>query len=152
MSAPDFSVAGQHVLISGGAGGIGTAFATAFRDSGAQVTICDLRPSRLYVTHEREMHHDHRAAVRIVNRTVSMLGETPPAILMYEVWTPLQDIDHIEDISEVIEDKVAAVRAYRTQCAAMRFDDAVMGLNRYRGEMHSWPGGPYAEVFRKPHE
>jgi NAD(P)-dependent dehydrogenase (short-subunit alcohol dehydrogenase family) len=44
MPAPDFSVAGQHVLISGGAGGIGTAFATAFRDSGAQVTICDLRP------------------------------------------------------------------------------------------------------------
>jgi NAD(P)-dependent dehydrogenase (short-subunit alcohol dehydrogenase family) len=44
MSAPDFSVAGQHVLISGGAGGIGTAFAKAFRDSGARVTICDVRP------------------------------------------------------------------------------------------------------------
>lgn len=41
--APDFSVAGQHVLISGGAGGIGTAFAKAFRASGAQVTICDLK-------------------------------------------------------------------------------------------------------------
>jgi NAD(P)-dependent dehydrogenase (short-subunit alcohol dehydrogenase family) len=44
MSAPDFSVSGQHVLISGGAGGIGTAFAKAFRGSGAQVTICDLKP------------------------------------------------------------------------------------------------------------
>ena len=44
MSAPDFSVAGQHVLISGGTGGIGTAFARAFRDSGATVTICDVRP------------------------------------------------------------------------------------------------------------
>jgi NAD(P)-dependent dehydrogenase (short-subunit alcohol dehydrogenase family) len=44
MSAPDFSVAGQHVLISGGAGGIGTAFARAFRDGGAMVTICDIRP------------------------------------------------------------------------------------------------------------
>jgi NAD(P)-dependent dehydrogenase (short-subunit alcohol dehydrogenase family) len=43
MPAPDFSVAGQHVLISGGAGGIGTAFAKAFRDSGATVTICDVK-------------------------------------------------------------------------------------------------------------
>jgi NAD(P)-dependent dehydrogenase (short-subunit alcohol dehydrogenase family) len=44
MSAPDFSVVGQHVLISGGAGGIGTAFARAFRSAGATVTICDIRP------------------------------------------------------------------------------------------------------------
>ena len=43
VSAPDFSVSGQHILISGGAGGIGTAFARAFRDGGATVTICDLR-------------------------------------------------------------------------------------------------------------
>jgi NAD(P)-dependent dehydrogenase (short-subunit alcohol dehydrogenase family) len=44
MSAPDFSVSGQHVLISGGAGGIGTAFAKAFHSAGAQVTISDVKP------------------------------------------------------------------------------------------------------------
>src|SRR3954468_3870484 len=41
--APDFSVAGQHVLISGGAGGIGTAFSRAFRDSGGHGTIPDIK-------------------------------------------------------------------------------------------------------------
>ncbi len=44
MSAPDFSVSGQHVLISGGTGGIGSAFARAFRAAGAQVTITDIKP------------------------------------------------------------------------------------------------------------
>jgi NAD(P)-dependent dehydrogenase (short-subunit alcohol dehydrogenase family) len=43
-SAPDFSVAGQHVLITGGAGGIGMAFARAFVAAGATVTVTDLKP------------------------------------------------------------------------------------------------------------
>ena len=43
LKAPDFSVAGQHVLVSGGGGGIGTAFSRAFRDSGAIVTITDIK-------------------------------------------------------------------------------------------------------------
>lgn len=44
MGPPDFSVAGQHVLISGGTGGIGMAFARGFRASGATVTLADLKP------------------------------------------------------------------------------------------------------------
>jgi N-acetylglucosamine malate deacetylase 1 len=113
-------------------------------------TITRLRPSLLFVPHDREMHRDHRAAFRLVSRALSAVRALRPTVLAYEVWTPLQDIDHVEDISEVMQDKVAAVRAYRTQCDAMRFDDAVLGLNRYRGEMHSWPGGPYAEIFQQP--
>ncbi|MFN9503108.1 MAG: SDR family NAD(P)-dependent oxidoreductase [Rubrivivax sp.] len=38
-----FSVQGKHVLISGGAGGIGSAFAKAFLQHGAHVTITDLK-------------------------------------------------------------------------------------------------------------
>ena len=68
---------------------------------------------------------------------------------MFEVWTPLETFDHVEDISEVVGAKLAAVRAHASQCAVMAFDEAVLGLNRYRGEMHSWPGGDYAEVFRR---
>ena len=44
MAGPDFSVAGQHVLISGGCGGIGSAFARAFLAAGASVTVTDLAP------------------------------------------------------------------------------------------------------------
>lgn len=44
MAIPSFSVAGQHVLISGGCGGIGSAFARAFLAHGASVTVTDLKP------------------------------------------------------------------------------------------------------------
>jgi NAD(P)-dependent dehydrogenase (short-subunit alcohol dehydrogenase family) len=45
-NGPDFSVAGKHVLITGGAGGIGSAFAQAFLAHGARVTIADLGPPK----------------------------------------------------------------------------------------------------------
>jgi NAD(P)-dependent dehydrogenase (short-subunit alcohol dehydrogenase family) len=41
-TTPDFSVAGKHVLITGGTGGIGGAFARAFLDYGANVIVADL--------------------------------------------------------------------------------------------------------------
>lgn len=44
MSPISFSVQGKHVLISGGSGGIGVAFAHAFLQHGAQVTVTDLKP------------------------------------------------------------------------------------------------------------
>jgi NAD(P)-dependent dehydrogenase (short-subunit alcohol dehydrogenase family) len=43
-TSPDFSVAGKHILISGGTGGIGIAFANAFTLHGADVVVCDLAP------------------------------------------------------------------------------------------------------------
>lgn len=39
---PDFNVAGKRVLITGGTGGIGGAFARAFLEHGAQVIVADL--------------------------------------------------------------------------------------------------------------
>ena len=41
---PDFSVRGLHVLITGGTGGIGGAFAKAFAAAGATATVTDVRP------------------------------------------------------------------------------------------------------------
>jgi NADP-dependent 3-hydroxy acid dehydrogenase YdfG len=46
-TTPDFSVAGKHVLITGGTGGIGGAFAKAFLDHGAHVIVADLAARRM---------------------------------------------------------------------------------------------------------
>ena len=68
-------------------------------------------------------------------------------MLAYEVWTPLQQLDEIVDITPYMETKLHAIGAYKSQTRIMNFAAAAQGLARYRGEMHSWPGGEYAEVF-----
>jgi len=111
--------------------------------------ILDWRPEWLYVPHGADQHRDHRAASRLVGKATRGLAPPRPAVWQFEVWTPLATLDRIVDISQVIDTKLAAIRAYRSQCSVLRFDEAFAGLARYRGEMHSWPGGPYAEVFRR---
>jgi LmbE family N-acetylglucosaminyl deacetylase len=111
------------------------------RDTGARV---------LYAPHEAEMHPDHRAACRLALRARDALGPDAPEVLLYEVWTPLQRLDEIVDITDHVEGKRAAIRCYASQCAVMDFEGAALALARYRGEMHSWPGGPYAEAFAHP--
>ena len=110
-----------------------------------------LSPGVIYVPHEHESHPDHRAAgagAPALGR-VGADGNGPPVVLMYEVWTPVQRIDHVEDITGQIDAKMKAIRAYKCQCEVLGFDDAFLGLARYRGEMHCWPEGHYAEVFKK---
>ncbi|WP_418317896.1 PIG-L deacetylase family protein [Piscinibacter sakaiensis] len=102
----------------------------------------------IYTTHAGEAHPDHRAAPRIVARALAVSAHQPePITRLSEIWTPLARIDCIHDVSPWMKTKLLAVRAYASQCSVLRFDDAVAGLNRYRGEMHSWPGGDFAEVF-----
>lgn len=105
----------------------------------------------IYVTHEQEEHPDHVAATLLVKHAIDQLPANilAPTVWMYEVWTPIQKMDHIVDISAYVETKRKAILAYKSQCDVLAFDEAILGLNRYRGEMHSWPGGNYAEVFKK---
>ena len=104
----------------------------------------------IYVPHEHEDHHDHREAALLVCNTLKLLGGATDTLTvwMYEVWTPIQKMDHIVDISPHVDIKLKAIRAYESQCAVLAFDEAILGLNRYRGEMHCWPEGEYAEVFK----
>src|SRR5258708_34867738 len=95
------------------------------------------------------MHPDHVGSVHLLRAALKGGSDSQPDILMYEVWTPIQQLDEIIDISPFMKIKLRAIRAYRSQCAVMDFPAAARGLNRYRGEMHSWPGGDYAEVFTR---
>ena len=109
------------------------------------------KPTIIYVPHYNEEHRDHKTAALLVERSLIRLNSATekPIVYMYEVWTPIQKIDHIKDISSYVEIKRKAIEAHKSQCEVMNFAEAILGLNRYRGEMHSWPGGDYAEVFQK---
>ena len=113
--------------------------------------IKTFQPEIIYAPHENEEHPDHREAALLVSRAYQLLPATveKPIVWLYEVWTPIQKMDHIVDISPYVEIKRKAILAYESQCSVLAFDEAIIGLNRYRGEMHSWPGGDYAEVFKK---
>lgn len=107
------------------------------------------KPDIIYVPHENEGHPDHRAAAVLIKQAFAKLErkENIPVVLMYEVWTPIQRMDHIIDISDYVNLKRKAILAHKSQCDLMKFDEAILGLNRYRGEMNSVSGGDYAEVF-----
>jgi LmbE family N-acetylglucosaminyl deacetylase len=109
------------------------------------------RPQLVFVTHGNEHHPDHRAAAELTRRALASLAgkAARPRVFMYEVWTPLWRMDHIVDISDFVEIKRNAIRAHESQCAILKFDEAILALNRFRGEMYGWPGGDYAEVFEK---
>lgn len=111
--------------------------------------LSEYRPEVVYVTHSGEMHPDHRAAARLVRLSTALPNGAAdiPLVRMYEVWTPLSRMDDVVDVSEYMDVKLEAIRAHKSQCDVLRFDESARGLGRYRGEMHSWPGGDYAEIF-----
>jgi LmbE family N-acetylglucosaminyl deacetylase len=108
------------------------------------------RTDVVYVPHADDGHDDHRAASRVVAQAAAAARQrlgSAIEVLGFEVWTPVPRIDHIVDITAHIDAKTAAIRAYASQCAVLAFDEAARGLARWRGEMHCWPQGEYAEAF-----
>ena len=114
-----------------------------------RVKLKQFKPDNIYLPHDREMHPDHLAAVHLLRTALPSRSARVKSItvFMFEVWTPMERMDHIEDISEHIQAKLAAIRAHKSQCAVVDFAEAFRGLARFRGEMHCWPEGEYAEAF-----
>ena len=91
--------------------------------------ISDWQPDTIYVPHSAEQHPDHAAALRLVRRSLQAMNlENPPRVLAYEVWTPLQQLDEIVDITPYLETKLQAIAAYETQTRIMNFAAAAEGL------------------------
>ncbi len=118
------------------------------------------RPCYLYFPHLLERHPDHRATAEIAQAAI-LRAESPQHIgvadsswsprfaLAYEVGTPMQNYNFVEDISTEISQKIAALQMHRTQLNNLDYADATQGLNRFRGVMSQ--KGKYCEVFQITH-
>jgi LmbE family N-acetylglucosaminyl deacetylase len=104
-------------------------------------------PDLIYLPHPEESHPDHEAALLLVRKAlVEVCGRAElPELCGYEVWSPLGCPDWTEDISQVMRQKLRAVRCYRSQLKSFRYDRAIRGLNQYRGVLAA--GCRCAEAF-----
>lgn len=110
----------------------------------------------LLFPHAAEGDYEHRVAHHIAGEAAWLASSSyfpalgPPAelarILLYEVWTPIQQVNWKQDISAVLQLKIAALTAYRSQFTPQQAEQ-IVGLNCYRGAMSSHPLGG-AEAFQ----
>jgi len=114
------------------------------------------QPNVVYVHHPLDAHEDHKVTFRLVNEAIGRAGVpvfqeyrgrlwSVETVLAYEVWTPLLEFNYVEDISEFMNLKIAALRKHQSQIKIIRYDEAAEGLARYRGAMTGV--GKHCEVF-----
>jgi len=115
------------------------------------------QPNRIYLPHSGDAVSDHEATHRLVMEAIRraagpwhpQCGTAPwrvDTILGYEVWTPLDTIGGVQDITPYIALKLQALRIHRSQVESIPYDQAIAGLNRYRGIMTGQ--GDYCECFQ----
>lgn len=141
---PDFSVAGKHVLITGGTGGIGGAFAKAFLDHGAHVIVADIATPKdgtdPRIRYERLDVRDDAAvealAVRVVKLDVVIhcAGRVAP----FEEYKP----EVFKDILDIhLVGNLRLANAFRPHLKASN------GCLINIGSMHSYFGSPRVPAY-----
>lgn len=121
--------------------------------------IRKLKPNICYIPHANDAHVDHKIVHQAATEAINMASGPwfkeyekkensweVPVVLSYEVWTPLGEFSYTADISGFMDKKLSALREHKSQIAYTKYDEAVEGLNRYRGIMTG--KGKYCECFK----
>lgn len=116
----------------------------------------EVRPDIVYLPHREDGDAEHRAVHELTMEALWMsqsdffeeAGPPAPAprlVLGYEIWAPLVAAQYTEDVTAHIEDKVRAMRCYRSQLRHAAWDEAVRGLAAYRAAITTGHG--HREAF-----
>ncbi len=103
-------------------------------------------PQVIYLPHPSDAHPDHQATLPLLREALRGLRWPALELRGYEVWTPLREFDHVQDVSSKMARKLRALRAHRSQLGEFDYVRAVRGLNQYRGVLAA--KCRYAEVFQ----
>ncbi|MGE3759214.1 MAG: PIG-L deacetylase family protein [Pseudobdellovibrionaceae bacterium] len=118
--------------------------------------IREMRPDTIF-THARSDHFPDHQVVHQLTTSAALAAsgpwypeiQQPPHTVMqiygYEVWNPISEYQLAVDIRAVMNLKLEALRAHKSQIADVDYVGAVNGLAKYRGVTSM--AGEYAEVF-----
>lgn len=109
-------------------GGTAAQLSRLVRKLGAEVVL---------VPHLGEAHPDHAAVAQLA----AMLDARPDMTVMtYEIWTP-QEPNCVVDVTAHMSRRLAAIRAYVSQCRRFNLELLATGLAQYRAawsRMRAW--------------
>jgi N-acetylglucosamine malate deacetylase 1 len=120
-----------------------------------------LRPRLMYLPHASDGSFDHRAAFELCWRALGLAasGSLPvlggpfwvPVVLGYEVWAPIGEPGYAEDITGVLERKLAAVGCYSSQAPTAKGAGQATHVGPDAAWLSGWRGaasvGGHREVF-----
>lgn len=116
------------------------------------------RPAIVYYPSTDDADHDHTVVAKLIRSALRKAyaktfpesgrvpSDDPPNAFEYEVWTPLDDPSMFEPIDHVRDQKERGIRCHKSQLHSIDYDEAALGLNRYRGAMSGT--GSFAEAFQ----
>lgn len=89
-----------------------------------------IKPDIIYTPHLNETHPDHKECTNIVNKAVEASGVST-SIFLYEIWNFLNPT-HLVNITDVVEEKIDALKEYTSQLFMHNYEVMIMSLNAYR--------------------
>lgn len=106
--------------------------------------LTEVRPDLLFLPSPLDAHGDHAVTALIAAEALRRVSRAITC-WCYETWSPVIPTTLV-DITAVIEQKMAALAAHRSQCEIQNYPDKIRGLNRYR-TMQAPAEVQYAEGF-----
>lgn len=101
----------------------------------------------VFIPNPNDNHCDHSACYWYSLDNIRAL-KNEVKVYLYEVHTPLPDVDYYLDISDVIKKKRRMIEEYRSQAEIHQYSDQIEKLAEYRGFQND-RGGNLLEVYKE---
>lgn len=132
----------KGLKIAGGTGGIFLGYDSADLKNGRMrevimdvfSVLMTLRPARIYITSPFEKHPTHLVSTSIALSAIKMVPDYFPQLRGYSIWGPMiapEEFIEVVDMTDVIDVKKRAIRAYESEISDHAYDEGAIGINRY---------------------